>query len=166
MGLIFAVPGHIQKIASGEKTETRRAWKDGQALELFRDIIRNASGRVLYQAGQIHAILPQRGQAGVWWNSESKRVAQVGESLWATGFLQWKSDDWIPSYEQENLIVWGYQPMRIRITALTFREYVPNITPEAAQAEGGYTVEEYLDLWRKLNPDNLYCNVIRFEVMK
>lgn len=66
MGLIFAVPGHIEKIKSGEKTQTRRLWKDGMTIERKLDRLElRFKGRLLYAKGKTYAVIPKRGQKSV-----------------------------------------------------------------------------------------------------
>lgn len=63
MGLIFAVPGHIEQIKSGTKTQTRRLWKSGTVL--YGTELRGKGGRLLYAVGKTYAVIPGRGQKSV-----------------------------------------------------------------------------------------------------
>lgn len=69
MGLIFAVPGHIEKIKSGEKTQTRRLW-DVRMDMRHDDMMRRrvtVNGRLKWRVGKRYAVLPGRGKKGVGW---------------------------------------------------------------------------------------------------
>lgn len=135
MGLIFAVPGHIEKIKSGEKTQTRRVWRNGMKVDPYSQEVR-VNGRLLYAVGKTYTVIPKRGQKGVG-RIKIKR-------LWC---------------EYHRLMV---QPLAAHIPA--FYKPNP-IVKEYALAEGGYTPEEYEALWDKLNPNDPYrCRlVIDFE---
>lgn len=63
MGLIFAVPGHIEKIKAGEKTQTRRLWKPDALL--VGTELRGKGGRLLYAVGKTYAVIPKRGAKSV-----------------------------------------------------------------------------------------------------
>jgi len=89
--MIFNIPGHIEMIIAGKKTQTRRV------------------NRGIYQIGKDYAIQRKRGEKAI----EGYRIKIL--SLW-------------------------------RENTFTFSKYDAN-------AEGGYTQEEYEKIFLKLNPE-------------
>lgn len=93
--MIFAVPGHIELIKKGQKSETRR----------------NANAINRYFAGKTYSIQPKRTAKGI---PEGRiKINRVWVERWDTN-----------------------RPISVT----------------HAQAEGGYTPEEYERLYEKLNP--------------
>lgn len=81
MGIIFAVPGHIEKIKAGEKTQTRRAWN--VTMDMHTDPATGqrrvtVNGRLKYRVGGWYAVQPGRGKKGVGWIAiEHMRVERI-----------------------------------------------------------------------------------------
>jgi hypothetical protein len=172
-------PGLIDAILSGQKTQTRRLVKPGEEAILWRmgsegdytlrevaalHARPDASGLRVYskwQVGRDYAVVPKRGQPGVWWRSEPLPMG-------------WKPP-WTAGYEkiQAALTEDGFRPLRIRITGIR-REALQSITEADALAEGVDSVEAYRALWDRINgntkgarwADNPPVWVITFEVVK
>lgn len=139
MGIIFAVPGHIEKIKSGEKTQTRRAWREGMKVDPYAQEVR-VNGRLRYAVGKMYAVIPKRGQKGVGW-VKIKRV-------------------WCEYHRRAERIECADE--NIHLPPIFRRN---PIIKEYALAEGEYTPEEYEALWDKLNPNYPYICRLAIEFM-
>jgi hypothetical protein len=109
--MIFGIPGHIEKIIAGKKTQTRRP-----------------SDR--YGVGRVYAVQPGRGRHGIP-DGKIHIVAKIRE---------WKPDlDDLP---------------RAAIFARQWRQAEAGypIWKLYAQAEGGYTPEEFEELYEEMYP--------------
>ncbi len=88
MGLIFAVPGHIEQIKSGEKTQTRRLIAPRTALQEGKEGLElRVNGRLKYAVGRKYAVQPGRGKRGVGYieiihlRVEGEQVISVADAL-------------------------------------------------------------------------------------
>ena len=139
----------IDAILSGSKTQTRRVVKPGEGM--YEDTLAfAAAGNVKWAVGKTYAVVPKRGLPGVWW----KRVGTV--ALTHNGMHEYH----YPSNPDAAAIALpvtraelekrGFQPLRIRITAIR-QERLQAITEADAKAEGVGSVEEYRALWQAIN---------------
>lgn len=143
MGIIFAVPGHIEKIKAGEKTQTRRAWN--VTMDMHTDPATGqrrvtVNGRLKYRVGGWYAVQPGRGKKGVGWI--------VIKNMWVE-----KVRDY--TFRKEPRI-------EIPGVAWGFAERFP-ISISDAQAEGGYGPSEYEVLWDSMHRDLDRRLVIEFK---
>lgn len=69
---------------------------------------------------------------------------------------------------KKNWYIYYIPGLSIKVTH-SIKQRLGDITPEDAMKEGGYTVEEFKEIWTKINgswtPD-LIVNVYEFEVVK
>lgn len=167
----------IDEILSGRKTQTRRLVKPGHHFqpEVAYDMeavgpegvyLRGFSkqhpqwSRVHWAIGRTYAVVPKRGWSAVWWVNQlppnsHKLLRQSVHKQSRAAFA-----------EQ------GWQPLRIRITAIR-REPLQAITEADALAEGVGSVAEYAALWDSINrrkgarfADSPDVWVLTFEVVK
>ena len=145
--MIFAIPGHIDQIIAGTKTQTRRIAKPGERLIVDEDnghsCVVDANGRIKYQIGRDAAVQPGRTQHGVWYNPKTSAIEQPIKSIWDIEYEMMRRDCRVGLTQN------GFVPLRIRITSIC-REDVRNISEQDAIAEGGYTTIEYLQLWASM----------------
>lgn len=137
----------IDEILTGHKTQTRRGCKPNEESAIYFDydgayieivvtetLIPGTTGtsrRRKWQVGRTYAVVPGRGKPTVWWAE-----TESGQRLWTN----------IPQVMTET----GWQPLRIRITAIR-REPLQSITEADARAEGVESVAEYRELWERIN---------------
>jgi hypothetical protein len=167
-------PASIDAIVRGEKTQTRRACREGEAIgfkfpgssilhvpdpyhpipdeAIIREVYTPA-GRLKWQVGRDrdYAVQPGRGKPGVWWNKRDMKWALPGEDI----------NYYTVSHQDSK---WqGWQPLRIVITAIR-REPLQAISDADAVVEGypaywnkPYGGERpdpiawYRDLWDEIN---------------
>jgi hypothetical protein len=156
----------IDEILEGRKTQTRRIFKPGEML-IYADLpddfcpkVINAKG-VKWQVGRTYAVVPKRGQPAVWWSHELP--PNEATLLWAAVHNQNKA-----AFAET-----GWQPMRIRITAIR-PQTLQDITEADARAEGVESVAAYRDLWESINgrtpgarwADNPAVWVLTFELVR
>jgi hypothetical protein len=122
-------PELIEKIVHGEKTQTRRPVKDGEALRQIENphggykpvgVYQNNRAKMLI--GRDYAVQPVRGQAGILWSPE------VGVTITPDAY----------ALVQERIgetLTQGFKPLRICITDI-WREDVRDISHNDAVAEG------------------------------
>lgn len=128
-------PVLIDKIATGEKTQTRRPLRDGEYLKTVNGKLAwfAASGRIKYQVGKTYAVQPGRGLATVRWHPATK-VTMTSDAfamvLAHTG----------------TTLTEGFVPLRIHVLEL-FTEDVREISCEDALAEGFTKQSEFLATW-------------------
>ena len=144
----------IDEILSGTKTQTRRVVKPSELI--YRHGSQNSdgtwaihtvsaltnspekyeySGRVKWEVGRDYAVASKRGQRTVLWKG-------------APDDFDWvvpRSEQHAREYMQD-----GYQPLRIRITAIR-QERLQDITEADAKAEGVADVAAYCELWESIN---------------
>lgn len=112
-----------------------------------------------WRVGRTYAVVPRRGRPTLWW-----RELESGDRGIFLGKEQ-KDYEWLKEH--------GYQPLRIRITAIR-KEPLQAITEEDAKAEGVNSIEEYKMLWNSINGNKKGMNwssnpevwVLTFEVVK
>lgn len=161
----------IPEILSGAKWQTRRVVKPGEGM-YEASLALTAAGNVKWAVGKTYAVVPKRGKPSVWW----KRVGTV--ALTHNGMHEYH----YPSNPDAAAIALpvtraelekrGFQPLRIRITAIR-QERLQDITEADAKAEGVSSKGEYAKLWNRINKrkgtrwsDNPMVWVISFEVAK
>ncbi len=162
----------IDEILSGQKTQTRRVCNPGEGM--YKDTLAlRESGAVKWAVGKTYAVVPKRGKPSVWW----KRVGTV--ALTHNGMHEYH----YPSNPDAAAIALpvtraelekrGFQPLRIRITAIR-QERLQDISEADAKAEGVADVEAYRALWQAINGKtpgarwdaNPQVFVLEFEVVK
>jgi hypothetical protein len=175
----------IDEILSGKKTQTRRLCKPGQFY--FDDLVDKydedeepvffpegiyrakptdpdtwecedcptyTNVRALYIIGRTYAVVPGRGQPAVWW----RELVSGGPYNLA---------------REKPLLQSGWQPLRIRITAIR-QERLQDMSEADARAEGVASVEDYKALWTRINgktkgarwEDNPAVWVLTFEMVQ
>lgn len=172
----------VREIVEGRKTQTRRVIKpserpyyeyagtrwtlpaaDGDPISGVSLI---SNDRVKWRAGQNYAVVPKRGAPSVWWRKDKKWGIQTSIDEGAPLWLYSANADFAPIRKKN-----GFQPLRIRLTAIR-QEHLQDISEADAQAEGVGSVEEYRELWQRINGktkgarwgDNPLVWVITFEV--
>lgn len=132
----------IDEIVRGSKTQTRRLVGKDQGYGCVKNddptmhigcsaeyrlpegyhIIRvyGPTGKLKWETGRDYAVVPGRGKPGVWWR-------QTGDLPHQYAYVQ-------PD-EETGRVDYGYQPLRIRITAIR-QERLQDISEEDAIAEG------------------------------
>ena len=156
----------IDEILSGQKTQTRRVVKPGEFV--YQHGNQNPDGpsailsvstlvdspekhafteRIKWAVGRTYAVVPKRGKPGVWWKVSDGIPYAKSPIDWSikAGF-----EDFYPVNILNGMIHDGWQPLRIRITAIR-RERLQDISEADAKAEGVGNVEEYRALWDSIN---------------
>jgi hypothetical protein len=129
----------IDKIVCGEKTQTRRPVKDGEVLrqqEHFLDGWKPVGvlqhGRAKVMVGRDYAVVPGRGQAGIFWHPEKK--VTITKDAYAMVLFRVGS------------LADGFMPLRIRVLDIR-REDVRKISLNDAIDEGFDTRNEFWEVW-------------------
>lgn len=142
----------IDKILAGEKTQTRRVVKDsefGIRDQWVRSHTKDdvADPRLKWRVGCCYAVVPKRGEAGVWISPNGKWQQPVTY----TYDMEW--DDDVRHDARGWMKEKGWRPAQIRITGIHM-EFLQDITEADARAEGVASVEEYRTLWESINGKN------------
>jgi hypothetical protein len=157
----------VKEILEDTKTQTRRIVKPDEDGN-FGDVVyqrinkHNEIGRpflrVKWEVGRTYAVVPGRGQPAVWWRNDH----------WLIGY----KPAWKPAAKKshDELSAEGWQPLRIRITAIR-RERLWEINEADAEAEGVEDRKAYSVLWDSINKrigtrwqDNPEVWVLTFQV--
>lgn len=101
--------------------------------------------RKLYRVGDTHAVQPGRGKRAVWY----RKIAGETQTIYDT-----ECPAYIRQYSDSALKFDGWQPLRIKITAIR-RQDVRQISEADALAEGGYDPQSYLCLWANIHDKKL-----------
>jgi hypothetical protein len=173
-----------QQVLTGEKTETRRVAREGETagyfdaeLTIVRNIL-NASKTTRYEVGKTYPVIPKMFQPAVWWREydgviEGQEAIQYRPSF--NGYHSETDYENLTRIDRRGVLSeLGFQPARIRILALRWREPLHDIDEAGAIREGVSSVDEYRDLWESINGKsrkyrwiaNPPVNVIRFEVVR
>lgn len=177
----------IDEILSGQKTQTRRiskysdyalAWRESGEVQCVAVVTRRPNngewdtlhGKPLekidgvywpiparWYVGNTYAVQTGRGKPGVWWRTNAGRVQYLANPT--------------TYFSHNELALDGWQPLRIRITAIR-KEQLQDISEADARAEGVGSVKEYRALWDTVNgkgarwSDSPQVWVLEFEVVK
>lgn len=180
----------IDEILSGQKTQTRRVCKPEDFYELdyesgpdyrigtiayrIGEITRTGiKTRTRWQVGRAYAVVPKRGLPTVWWQRRGNNyLTHNGTHEYLCSADPDKEPIGVPVTDL-TLTKRGYQPLRIRITAIR-REPLQSISEADARAEGVESIEAYRALWDSINgktkgarwADNPLVFVLEFELVR
>lgn len=166
----------VDAILTGQKWQTRRVCKPVESHNVWHldDERENVIDEVVsvhpkpdkyglrvyskWVVGRTYAVVPKRGLPAVWWKADS-----FGDVSWSDGHIT----------KRAGLTLHGWQPARIRITAIR-QERLQDITESDARAEGVNSVAEYSALWDSINgktkgarwADNPRVWVLEFELVR
>lgn len=155
----------VDEILSGQKTQPRRVCNPGEGM--YKDTLAlSESGAVKWAVGKTYAVVPKRAQRTVLWTRLLSGFVWESPGDRLIGGKYWPADE-----RAQYLTSAGYQPLRIRITAIR-QERLQAITEADAKAEGVGSIEEYRALWERINgktpgarwADDPLCWVLTFGV--
>lgn len=138
MGFLFK-EDLAQKILTGDKTQTRRPVKQGEALVELDGLktLLTAGGRIKHQQGRDYAVQYGRGKPMCWYKpadeDESARLLSYG---WYKELILMQPD----------LRLCDYLPMRIRLADIWFED-VRQIRYSHARQEGFGGEIDFLRVW-------------------
>lgn len=124
------------KIVKGEKTQTRRVYKDGHILYMgdgdLTSFVMNVDTRqVIYKVGQEVVVQEKRGGFGLWHNAAENHVV-------------------IYENNKEAMFNMGYRPLKIRFTGIKSSE-VLDIPQDDIEREGFKNFKQFARVWAEMH---------------
>lgn len=142
----------VDEILSGTKTQTRRVVKPGEGM--YKEALAlTAAGNVKWAVGRTYAVVPRRGKPAVWWAIVDGIPIWNHPVRYEPFYQPGEPTDWENGHYvdlRHELEYQGFQPLRIRITAIR-QERLQDISEADAKAEGVADVEAYRALWQAIN---------------
>ncbi len=184
----------VDEILSGQKTQTRRVVKPGEfvyqhgnqnpdgiwAIDTVFTLIDNPEkyeykDRIKWAVGRTYAVVPRRGKPAVWWAIVDGIPIWNHPVRYEPFYQPGEPTDWENGHYvdlRHELEYQGFQPLRIRITAIR-QERLQDISEADAKAEGVADAEAYRALWQAINgktpgarwADSPLVWVLEFEVV-
>jgi len=136
-----------EKIANGQKTQTRRLAKAGERLSGTGYAVLNKAGRERWSIGGIYSVQPAHGKPAIWWRQDADGIHYA--------HVLRHDDDPVSFYEfvdaRRNILKdAGYKMLQIRITDIRQQD-VRRISEADARAEGFVSSLEFLRVWCEMH---------------
>lgn len=133
-----------EHVLNGTKTQTRRIVKPNER-QVATEFAVVTDDRAVYEVGKTYAVQPGRGKRAVWYRKMPAMVQTICDAECPASIRQ---------YSDSALKFDGWQPLRIKITAIR-RQDVRQISEHDALAEGGFDPQSYLCLWAEMHDPSL-----------